>query len=183
MNKYKIILIIIICLIFSFKGHAQGAPEYERFHVLDAYELIKSQGVEKYFNEIEQQISKLVEQFPQLSAWNINKEDNSPGDGKIVTADNFIYAYLYYSHGLLNNSPDHYGSMSLEIDVRIYSIDDFDKLQGQGVNSIIYGGEVAGGRVVATVVSANPKDAKLEELISRIIKKGVIGGEPIQYLD
>lgn len=173
MNCFRFALVTVCYLTIAPFSMAQVCSGGRIINRSELSDVVDQEKVDLYLNEVVKEIEKLIEDYPQLSSWKVKKEGKTWFEpGKERTSNRLTYA-----HGLKesksSNYLDWYGTEGFHLDLRILSQRDFSMLSGSSVDTVVFGLSVAEGRMVASMMSANPKVPELEKKITEIIKRGL----------
>ncbi len=171
MRNFRLILMSILFFSVAPFPIAQESSQVAITDLVKLSDTLDKEKVEQYLNEIDKEVSKLSEQYPQLSDWKLNRRGeawSSPGKKRTETS-------FEYAHGLTPaSSPnylDWYGPEGFSLYVRVMTQKQYMMLQGANIDTIVFGASLGNGCVIASATSANPKVPELDKKISEIIKK------------
>ena len=173
MNRFRFALVAACSLSIVAFSTAQERSSDRIINLSELSNSVDQVKAELYLSEIEEEVGKLLEEYPQLSSWNVKRQGKTWSEaGRERAPDSLTYA-----HGLKESKSsdylDRYGTQGFYLNVRVISQRHFSMLSGSSVMSVVFGWSVADGCVVASVMSANPKVPELEKKVTDVIKRGL----------
>lgn len=171
MLKFKLVFILAL---FFLTATFSIAQENSKLQIIDPPKLSHALDQEKalqYLDEIDEEISKLVGQYTQLSDWELIRKDHSwYSSGKKRTDTGIEYAHnLKQTES--SNYLDRYGSAGFHLRVNVMTKEQFMTISGAGIDTIVFGASLGNSCVIASVTSASPKEPKLDKKVSEIINR------------
>jgi hypothetical protein len=171
MRNFKLIFISILFFLVAPFSIAQESSKVKIIDLAKLGDTLDKEKVEQYLNEIDEEVGKLIGQYPRLSDWKLNRKGKAwSGVGKKRTDTSIEYA-----HGLIPTaSPNHldwYGPEGFSLNVSVVTQKQYMMLQGASIDTIVFGAPLGNGCVIASATSANPKVPELDKKVSEIIKK------------
>lgn len=123
----------------------------------------------RFLDAIDAALAKLVPELPQLRYWN-QPRDGYGAPGKVRGGWNIDYTTGISPSGAGRYQERLLGSNACQISIRVYTAEEFDRQPDSGHNNTIYGAEIGGQKVVATVITAHPVSESAESAITSVIQ-------------
>ncbi len=128
----------------------------------------------KFFSYVDIKIEQLVPDYPQFVEWDVKKtEPQWWRPGKMLTAEELVYNHSL-SPSKSSNYRDWYGQNGCHIRISVFTEEEWNRLEGPGIKTEIFGLRMGQFFVVATVITEKPEVPELEQKINDIIRSAVI---------
>ncbi|MHC4740102.1 MAG: M56 family metallopeptidase, partial [Planctomycetota bacterium] len=128
----------------------------------------------KFFSYLDSTIEQLAAEYPQLVDWDVKKtEPQWWRPGKMLTAKELVYNHAL-SPSKSSNYRDWYGRNGCHIRISVFTEAEWNRLEGPGIKTEIFGLRMGQFFVVATVITEKPEFPELEQKINDIIRSAVI---------
>jgi hypothetical protein len=136
--------------------------------VLDLSESLDESAARRYLDAIDEEIGKIATEYRQLADWNVAKGPQWSDSGKGKTASRLEYAHARRVSQRPTALSDRFGPDGFELEVRVIPRRSMAMLAGPSVGTFVFGGSLADGCVIATLLLADPERRQNVQLAHRV---------------
>ena len=124
----------------------------------------------RFLDAVDRDLAQLADTLPQLRFWNLKREGGWHAPGKTRSDWRIEYSTGFSVDGEAHHSDRLLGDNACQIYIRVYGLKEFDRLPDDGPNNTIYGMDLGGHKVVATILTARPDSEDVVHRIAAVIR-------------
>lgn len=125
--------------------------------------------IKLFLKGIDEEISKLSANYPQLKDWDKPQDSNRNHEGKRISDTELVY-YHAFRRVKSSDYRDWYGENGCQVHVRINTECQMRRLSGPGIKTKLFGLKMGDRYIIATVITEKPEVVELEKKITDIIR-------------